>query len=184
MGHGYLSHKMRCDWAFGRPVRGCSAYPCCKASTVPDCNTLATFAGLTAALGASRWPPGVYPRNLPPLCPVRKADPIRVAYKAPLLPSKATMAKILETKYDSQADAKVCEVAYESQADLCWFEVNHATQAQGDAVWCFVDYEQQASFKILWVKYETQADLKVHKVKYAEQAGWRTPNHKLRGKLG
>ena len=49
---------------------------------------------------------------------------------------------------------------------------------------CFVDYEQQASFKILWVKYETQADLKVHKVKYAEQAGWRTPNHKLRGKLG
>lgn len=47
-----------------------------------------------------------------------------------------------------------------------------------------MDYEQQASFKILWVKYETQADLKVHKVKYAEQAGWRTPNHKLRGKLG
>ena len=33
------------------------------------------------------------------------------------------MAKILETKYESQADAKVCEVAYESQADLCWFEV-------------------------------------------------------------
>ena len=47
-----------------------------------------------------------------------------------------------------------------------------------------VDYEQQASFRIHWVKYESQADLKVHKVKYAEQAGWRNPNHKLRGKLG
>jgi hypothetical protein len=94
------------------------------------------------------------------------------------------MAKILETKYDSQADAKVCEVAYESQADLCWFEVHHATQALGDAVWCLVDYEQQASFRIHWVKYESQADLKVHKVKYAEQAGWRNPNHRLRGKLG
>ena len=47
-----------------------------------------------------------------------------------------------------------------------------------------MDYEQQASVKIHWVKYETQADLKVHKVKYAEQAGWRSPSHKLRGKLG
>ena len=29
------------------------------------------------------------------------------------------MAKILEVKYENQADARVCEVAYESQADLC-----------------------------------------------------------------
>ena len=67
------------------------------------------------------------------------------------------------------------------ECGICWHVYD---PAEGDAVWCFVDYEQQASFKILWVKYETQADLKVHKVKYAEQAGWRTSNHKLRGKLG
>ena len=29
------------------------------------------------------------------------------------------MAKILEVKYENEADARVCEVANESQADLC-----------------------------------------------------------------
>ena len=84
------------------------------------------------------------------------------------------MAKILEVKYENQADARVCEVAYESQADLCWHEVGYATQATGDALWFFVNYENQASFKIFKVKRESQADLRIFKVAHAEQAGWRT----------
>lgn len=94
------------------------------------------------------------------------------------------MAKILEVKHENQADATVCEVAYESQADLCWHEVPYPQQAEGDALWCFVNYEDQASFKIFRVKYEKQAALKVFKVKYPEKAGWRTPGHPLRGRLG
>ena len=62
---------------------------------------------------------------------------------------RTPVAKILEVKYENQADARVCEVAYESQADLCWHEVAYATQATGDASWFFVNYENQASFKII-----------------------------------
>ena len=58
------------------------------------------------------------------------------------------MAKILEVKYENLADARVCEVAYESQADLCWHEVSYATQATGDALWFFVNYENQASLPL------------------------------------
>ena len=50
------------------------------------------------------------------------------------------MAKILEVKYENQADARVCEVAYESQADLCWHEVGYATQATGDALSARIDH--------------------------------------------
>ncbi len=94
------------------------------------------------------------------------------------------VAKILEVKYENQAQARICEVAYESQADLCWHEVTYDTQASGDTAWFFVTRENQASFKVFKVKYETQADLKVFKVKYPEQAGWRNPAHTLKGKLG
>lgn len=94
------------------------------------------------------------------------------------------VAKILEVKYENQAQARVCEVAYESQADLCFHEVAYDTQAVGDIAWFFVAYEKQASFRIFKVKYETQADLKIFKVKYPEQAGWRTTGHALKGKLG
>jgi hypothetical protein len=74
-------------------------------------------------------------------------------------------------------------VPYESQADLCWYEMPHAQQAEGDAVWCFVDHASLATFSILRVKYASQADLKTFKVKYREQAGWRTMGHPLNGSL-
>ena len=74
------------------------------------------------------------------------------------------MAKILEVKYENQADAHICEVAHESQADLCWHEVHYATQASGDAIWFFVAYANQASFKVLRVKHASLADLKIFKV--------------------
>ena len=41
------------------------------------------------------------------------------------------MAKILEVKYEHQADALICEVAHATQADLCWHEVHYASQASG-----------------------------------------------------
>jgi hypothetical protein len=94
------------------------------------------------------------------------------------------MAKILEVKYENQADARVCEVAYETQADLCWHEVPYLTQASGDAIWHFVSYPDQASFKIFRVKHASQADLLLFKVNIPESAGWRTKEHPLRGKLG
>ncbi|PTT38186.1 hypothetical protein DBR23_15100 [Acidovorax sp. HMWF018] len=93
------------------------------------------------------------------------------------------MAKILVAPQAAAADAKVFEVPYESQADLCWYEMPHAQQAEGDAVWCFVDHAPQATFSIFRVKYESQANLKIFKVKYREQAGWRNAGHALRGKL-
>ena len=62
-------------------------------------------------------------------------------------------------------------------------EVGYATQATGDAPWFFVNYENQASFKIFKVKRESQADLRIFKVAHAEQAGWRTLGHALKGKL-
>ena len=94
------------------------------------------------------------------------------------------MAKILEVKYEDQADAHVCEVANENLADLCWHEVPYATQASGDAIWFFVTYANQATFKVLRVKHASQADLKLFKVATPELAGWRTKDHLLRGKLG
>jgi len=93
------------------------------------------------------------------------------------------MAKILVTTQAHKAGAKVFEVPYESQADLCWYEMPHPEQAEGDAVWCFVEYESQATFSIFRVKYESQADLKTFKVKYREQAGWRNMGHALKGRL-
>ena len=94
------------------------------------------------------------------------------------------MARILEVKYENKADTTVFEVPYESQADLCWHEVAYPQQAEGDALWCFMHYEEQASFRIFRVKYEKQAALKIFKVKFAEKAGWRNTSHALRGKLG
>lgn len=93
------------------------------------------------------------------------------------------MAKVMVVKYESQADARVCEVGYESQADLCWYEVGYGHQAQGEAMWQFVEYDNLADFKIFRVKYENQADIKICKVKYPDQAGWKN-NHKLRGRIG
>ena len=39
------------------------------------------------------------------------------------------MAKILEVKYEHQADALICEVAHASQADLKIFKVSTPEQA-------------------------------------------------------
>ena len=61
-------------------------------------------------------------------------------------------------------------------------EVGYATQATGDALWFFVNYENQASFKIFKVKRESQADLRIFKVAHAEQAGWRTLVHALKAR--
>ena len=61
--------------------------------------------------------------------------------------------------------------------------MGYATQATGDALWFFVNCENQASFKIFKVKRESQADLRIFKVTHAEQAGWRTLGHALKGKL-
>ena len=93
------------------------------------------------------------------------------------------MAKILEVKYEHQADARVCEVAHKSLADLCWHEVAYPTQASGDAVWFLVQYANQATFKIFRVKHASQADLTLFKVATPEEAGWRNQDHLLRGKL-
>ena len=93
------------------------------------------------------------------------------------------MAKILEVKYENLADARVCEVAHESLADLCWHEVAYPTQASGEALWFFVHYDNQASFKIFRVKRESQADLKIFKVAQAADAGWRNMGHALMGRL-
>ncbi|MFI8617377.1 DUF6150 family protein [Acidovorax sp. NPDC077693] len=94
------------------------------------------------------------------------------------------MAKILEVKYEHQADARVCEVAQQSMADLCWHEVAYPTQASGDAIWFFVPYANQASFKVFRVKHASQADIKLFKVATPDDAGWRNKEHLLRGKLG
>lgn len=94
------------------------------------------------------------------------------------------MARILVATLASKADANVFEVPFETQADLCWYERPHRQQAEGDAQWSFVDFEDDATFKIFRVKYATQADLKTFKVKYPEQAGWRNTGHKLRGQIG
>lgn len=94
------------------------------------------------------------------------------------------MAKILEVKYEDQADTHICEVDRESLADLCWYEVHYATQATGDTHWFFVAYANQATCKVLRVKHASQANLKLFKVATPEQAGWRTKDHLLRGKLG
>ena len=74
------------------------------------------------------------------------------------------MAKILVAALASKADASVFEVPFETQADLCWYELPYRQQAEGDAQWCFVDYEADATFKIFRVKYATQADIKTFKV--------------------
>ena len=94
------------------------------------------------------------------------------------------MAKILEVKYENKADATVFEVPYESQADLCWHEAHYPQQAAGDALWCFVQYDEQASFRVFRVKHEKQAALKIFKVPFANKAGWRNTDHALREKLG
>eukprot|EP01034_Spumella_vulgaris_P042409 gene42409-52592_t len=124
------------------------------------------IAGLSTALRA------VHPIPARTLC-----DPEKILNRMP-------MAKILEVKYENQADAHICEVAHESQADLCWHEVHYATQASGDAIWFFVAYANQASFKVYRVKHASQADLKIFRVSSPEQAGWRTKDHLLIGKLG
>lgn len=87
-------------------------------------------------------------------------------------------------KYEHQADACVCEVAQQSMADLCWHEVAYPTQASGDAIWFFVPYANQASFKVFRVKHASQADIKLFKVDTPEAAGWRNKDHLSRGKLG
>lgn len=94
------------------------------------------------------------------------------------------MAKILVAALASKADASVFEVPFETQADLCWYELPYRQQAEGDAQWCFVDYEDDATFKIFRVKYATQADIKTFKVKYPEQAGWRNKAHRFCGQIG
>lgn len=94
------------------------------------------------------------------------------------------MAKILVAALANKADASVFEVPFESQADLCWYELPHRQQAEGDAQWCFVDHEADATFRIYRVKYASQADIKTFKVKYRDQAGWRNTGHRLRGRIG
>ena len=94
------------------------------------------------------------------------------------------MAKILVAALASKADASVFEVPFETQADLCWHEVHYPQQAEGDALWCFVQYDEQASFRVFRVKHEKQAALKIFKVPFANKAGWRNTDHALREKLG
>ena len=94
------------------------------------------------------------------------------------------MAKILVAALASKADASVFEVPFETQADLCWYELPYRQQAEGDAQWCFVDYEADATFRVFWVKYATQADIKTFKLKYRDQAGWRNKAHRFCGQIG
>lgn len=92
------------------------------------------------------------------------------------------MAKMFVAKRKDKAKVLAFAVKNQNHADLHYYVVDKVNKAKGDALWFYVDDENDATSTLFWVDDENEANLKVFRVDNDYDAQWKKSNN-LRDRL-